>query len=346
MLNRRLRRIVRPLTRTIRWLSQRWDAVSVRRNATRLLRSSGDWDIGRIRRARSGTRIARIRSVTAGTHAVLKITDASDGARGLERERTTLSRLAAEPRLDILRALLPEVIDAGSDGRWSYLLQRDLQGEPSTMQFEHQRERILSEGSDFAQRLHASTAAARVVSPAEIEEWVERPIDTIRELVAPPGSREATSLDRLGDELREAIGGATMLLGWIHGDLWSDNILVSPRGGGITGIVDWDSASDAGLGTHDQLHLVLYARKVLAKSEVGVEICRALGPEPGWDAVELAAVFAATDTLPGQDEASRRRLGILLYWLRLVMMNRARQPATARSRRWLDDNVRAVLACL
>lgn len=347
MMDRRLRRIARPLTRLVRAGTDRWDAVRVRRQADRILRGRGDWEIGPIRRARSGTRIARMRSASDGRQAFLKIINAPDGASGLERERVALSGLAGESRLEELRPLLPEVLDAGSDGRWSYLVQRALPGEPATRCLTSQLHQVLSEASAIAARLHGVTAVPRVVATAELEEWIERPLAAVRGLVGQrPGSWEARSLDRLASELGVAVGGATVPLGWIHGDLWSDNILVNLDDGRITGIVDWDSASDAGLATHDQLHLVLYGRKVLAGTEIGTEICRALGPESNWDATELLALSAATAALPGADQASQRRLGVVLYWLRLVVMNVARQPRTTRGSRWLEDNVRAVLECL
>jgi len=347
MMDRRLRRIARPLTRSVRAGAGRWDAASVRRQADRLLRDRGEWEIGPIHRAKNGTRIARIRSTTDAREAVLKITDVPDGATGLTRERQALTRLAAESRLEGVRALLPEVLDSGSDGTWSYLVQRALPGEPATGRLPSERHRILSEASAFAADLHGATAVPRVVSAADVEEWIERPLAVLRGLVGGGrGSREARALDRLTSELEGSLAGSTVPLGWIHGDLWSDNILVGVGEGAITGIVDWDSASQAGLAVHDQLHLVLYARKVLADSEIGTEIGRALGSEPRWDATELPAVMAGTATLPGPDEASRVQLGVLLYWLRLVEMNLARQPRTTRNRRWLDDNVRAVLACL
>ncbi len=347
MMERRLRRIARPLTRSVRAGAQRWDAVGVRREAVRILRNRGVWEIGPIRRARSGTRIARIRSTPDGRQAILKITDLSSGAAGLERERRVLVELAAEPRLEELRPLFPWVLDAGSDGRWSYLIQRALPGGPATRAMAGHGARILTEASGIALRLHGLTAASRVVGPGDVEEWVVRPLATLRELVAQdPGSGEALAIDRLTTDISAALDGASVPVGWTHGDLWSDNVLVRPDDANITGIVDWDSASAIGLALHDQLHLVLFARKLLAGSEIGVQICRALSADPQWDAIEIAAVSAGTDALPGSDEAARRRLGVILYWLRLAVMNLARQPTMTLSRRWLDDNVRAVLACL
>jgi aminoglycoside phosphotransferase (APT) family kinase protein len=273
------------------------------------------------------------------------MTDAPDGARGLERERHALSKLAAEARLKDLYPLLPEVLGAGSDSGWTFLVQARLPGTPATLRAPKDGPRILSQASALAARLHTLTAVPRTVGQPEVAEWIERPIQVVRELL--DSHRDpfaARTLDRLARELGAAVGRATMPLGWIHGDFWSDNILVEVDG--ISGIVDWDSASDAGLALHDQLHLVLYWRKVQRGTPIGTEICRALGSEPRWDQHELSALLAGTGGLPGSDEVSRRRLGITLYWLRLVATNLSRQPGMTRSRRWLDDNVRAVLACL
>ena len=345
MMDRRLRRIVRPLRRSARAAADRWDAVAVRRRAERLLRGTDDWQIGTPRRARSGTRIVRIRSGSDGRAAILKITDAPDGARGLNRERTVLSGLAAEPRLEALRPLLPDVIAAGSDGGWSYLIQRSLPGVPATASAMRPPRSLLTEASSIAAQLHAATAAPRTIAESDVEEWIGRPLAAVGRLVDDRlGTSERAALDRLGAELEAGITGATIPLGWIHGDLWSDNILVDGPGGAITGFVDWDSASHAGLAAHDQLHLVLYTRKVLDGTEIGAQICRALGSNADWDAGEVAALATGTAHLPGTDD-ERHRLAIHLYWLRLVAMNLARQPRATRARRWVDDNIRAVLAC-
>jgi aminoglycoside phosphotransferase len=346
MINRRLRRFARPLTRSAHAVADRWDAVDVRRQAERLLKGTEEWEIGRFHRARSGTRIARIRSSRDGREAILKITDTTEGALGLDREHTMLAKLATEPRLGRLRPLLPDVLAAGSDGNWSYLVQRSLPGAPATAQSMRPPRSLLVEASTIAARMHDATATSRTIAGPEVEEWIGRPVAAVRSLTANGlGRSEIATLDRVAAELAAAVTGATLPVGWIHGDLWSANILVDGPLGSISGLVDWDSASDTALAAHDQLHLVLYTRKLLDGTEIGSQICRALGTDPEWDEGENAAIRAGTAHLPGADETSRRRLGIRLYWLRLVSMNLARQPRSTRARRWLDANVRAVLAC-
>jgi Ser/Thr protein kinase RdoA (MazF antagonist) len=347
MKDRRLRRIMRPLTRSARAAADRFDGVVVRRRAERLLEGIGDWEIGTLHRARSGTRIARLRSARSGRDAILKITDAPEGALGLDRERTVLSRLAAEPRLEALRPLVPDVLAAGSADGWSYVVQRSLPGVPAPAGAMRPPRSLLAEASALAARMHEATAMPRTIAEAEVDAWIGRPIAAVRDLAARRlGPSEIAALDHLAVELEMAVTGATVPLGWMHGDLWSQNILVDDDPAGtITGLVDWDSASDAGLAAHDQLHLVLYTRKVLDGTEIGVQICRALRMYADWDAAEESALATATAHLPGVGESTRRRLAIHLYWLRLVAMNLARQPRATRAGHWLDDNVRAVLAC-
>jgi aminoglycoside phosphotransferase len=342
----RMSRLPRKLRRALRAGAELLDAVRVRPEARRLLHGPAAWEIGGLRRARSGTRIARLHSAREGA-AVLKLADAADGRAGLVRERTVLAALARDARLVDLRPYLPTVLDAGQDGRWGYLVQSALPGEPATRRLGRDRQAILSGASAIAGRLHRATATPRIVGRAEIDDWIERPVAVIGRLVAArPGSKESRSLDRLGAELRASFQGQTVPLGWIHGDLWSDNILVARGSGTITGLVDWDSASDAAVAAHDQLHLVLYTRKVLAGTQIGTEIQHVLGSAPDWDATESLALQEALAALPAGDDASRVRLGVLLYWLRLVVTNLARQRHVTGSRRWLDDNVRMVLDCL
>jgi aminoglycoside phosphotransferase len=342
----RLRRMPRKLLRSARAGAELLDAVRVRPEAARLLHGPAAWEIGRFRRARSGTRIARLHSAREGA-AVLKIAEAADGRSGLVRERVVLEALAHDPRVRDLRPFIPAVLDGGQDGRWVYLVQRALPGEPATRRLGRERQAILTGASVIAGRLHRATATPRIVTHVELEDWIEHPVAVIRQLVATrPSSKESRSLDRLAADLQASLRGHTVPLGWIHGDLWSDNILVARGSGTITGLVDWDSASDGAIAAHDQLHLVLYARKVLGGTPIGTQIQHVLGSAPQWDTTESLALREALGALPGSDDASRARLGVLLYWLRLVVTNLARQRKITGGRRWLDDNVRLVLECL
>ncbi|HET8778134.1 MAG TPA: phosphotransferase [Candidatus Limnocylindria bacterium] len=325
---------------------RRWaDELLVRPTVRRVL-SGGGWEIRDLRRARSGTWIARVRS-DAGHEGVLKLADSPAGARGLVRERDTLARLVRDDRLAEIHKLLPAVLDAGRQGRWSYILLRAVPGVPATASLLANPESVVTPASRVATRLHAATARQAIAGRPQLDEWVLGPLQAARQLLGDRlSAREHGVLDAVAADQSALLEGAMVRLGWIHGDLWSDNVLIDQDGGMITGLLDWDSATDAGLAVHDQLHLVLYSRKVAKGTEMGSEIVEALGGEPRWDVAELEALRAGTDGLPGSDAIARLRVGIILYWLRFVVGNLDRQPRATRRRRWVADNVSAVLASL
>lgn len=340
-----LRDMVRPLAKSLRGRGRWADALLLRPTVRRVL-AGADGEIREVRRARSGTWIVRVR-LNAGHEAVLKLTNSGSGAHGLERERQTLGMLAQDERLEDLRELLPVVLDAGREGRWSYVLLQALPGVPATAMLPVDPESVVSRASAVATRLHAATASQASAGRREFDDWVLRPVDAVRRLL---GDRitplERDALDAVAAEHATLLDGARVRLGWIHGDLWSDNILVDPHDGSITGLVDWDSATDAGLAVHDQLHLVLYSRKLANGTEMGAEIVRALGDGPRGQVAEVEALRAGTDGLPGTDPAARLRLGAILYWLHFVVGNLDRQPRATHRRAWIAANVSAVLACL
>lgn len=347
MIDRRLSRAARPFRRLVRAGVHRADAKFIRRVAKDIVGPSGTWAVRSARRARSGTRIVLLED-SQGSQAFLKLTNSADGSAQLAREREMLTELATRIADADLRTFLPEPIDAGQRGRWAYLLQRAVPGEPGTplLASATSRRWLLREAASLAVRLHDATVTQARLTSAELDAWVDRPIQLIGRL-ATPSPAIAGRLQAMGTELRDALTGMTLKLGFIHGDFWSENLLADYGARRITGVVDWDSADPANLVAHDLLHLVLYTRKLVRKSEIGGEICRALDPDPQWEPEEqLAIQHVTSQTVPpvgtGRDEI---RLPVLLYWLRLVSMNHARQPRVTSHRRWVADNIDAVLTC-
>ena len=173
--------------------------------------------------------------------------------------------------------------------------------------------------------------------------WVERPLALIARL-ATPSATLAARLEALRAELRAWLTGATLRLGFIHGDYWSENLW-------LTVAIVASPASSIGTAptrrnmvAHDLLHFVLYSRKLLRGSEIGAEICRALGPNPRWQPEEQPAIDRVAAS--GDGGGGLLRVPLLLYWLRIVSENFARQPDATRRRRWVSDNIDAVLACV
>jgi hypothetical protein len=136
-----------------------------------------------------------------------------------------------------------------------------------------------------------------------------------------------------------------MSAGWIHGDLWPANVLVTGDRPEVSGIVDWDSAEDDELAIHDRLHLAVTTRRLVERQELGPVIAGLL-TGGGWTDDDRAVL----DVQPGgglRDGVSGllEPTALWLYWLRFVESNLARRPALARDRVWLAANVEQVLAC-
>ena len=342
MIDRRLSRAARPLRRLARAGVHRVDGILVRQVASEIVGSSGRWAIRATRRARSGTRIVLLDD-DDGHLAFLKLADSAGGSAQLAREREMLTLLARRVTGTDLRDLLPETIDAGQHEKWSYVMQRAIPGEPATPLLADPTSRrwLVQEAASLAVRLHDATVDEHHLTSADLDDWVDRPIALIARL-ATPSATLAARLEALRTELRAWLAGATLRLGFIHGDYWSENLMADRRDLRVTGIVDWDSADSANMVAHDLLHFVLYSRKLLRGSEIGAEICRALGPDPGWQPEEQPAI----DRVAATRDAGGFRVPLLLYWLRIVSENFARQPAATRRRTWVSDNIDAVLACV
>jgi Ser/Thr protein kinase RdoA (MazF antagonist) len=341
MIDRRLSRATRPFRRLARAGVHRADSILVRRVATAIVGSAGRWDVGATRRARSGTRIVVLED-DDGNAAFLKLADSPGGSAQLAREKAMLTALTSRVAGTDLGDLLPETIDAGQHENWFYVVQRAVPGEPATRLLADATTRrwLVEEAARLAVRLRDATADEHHVTRANLDEWVERPIELIASLTTPDAKLRA-----LRTELLDALTGASLRLGFIHGDYWSENLLVDPRQRRVTGIVDWDSADAANLIAHDLLHLLLYTRKLLRTTEIGTEICRALSTDARWDEGELAALRQVPRLIERGTSADNPRTEILLYWLRLVAMNHARQPKVTSRSRWIADNIDAVLSC-
>jgi aminoglycoside phosphotransferase (APT) family kinase protein len=126
----------------------------------------------------------------------------------------------------------------------------------------------------------------------------------------------------------------------VHGDFTPRNILVTPDGATLTGIVDWDLAAHEDLPLLDLLLLLLTVRMVVHRCELG-NIVRALLDGAEWTLHERALVEAAELALPG-DAVGMRAL-VLLCWLRHVAVSLRKSQYFAGHRLWMMANIEAVL---
>jgi aminoglycoside phosphotransferase (APT) family kinase protein len=124
--------------------------------------------------------------------------------------------------------------------------------------------------------------------------------------------------------LHERLEGLTLSVGWVHGDFSPGNVLVD--GGRVCGIVDWDQAIPDGLPVLDLLQFMLASRS----GELGAAIA------------SFRPTGAERDLLA--DHAVELDAAVLLCWLRHVGANLEKSGRYASNRRWLEANVKAVLA--
>ncbi len=344
MIDRRLRGAVRPLRRLMRAGTDLADSRSTAAIALQITGSIGAWTVASVRRARSGTRIVTLRDAR-GPAAILKLTDVGSAAAQLDREAELLGKLRRLVTDAGMLALIPEPIASGSHGEWTYILERALPGVSSTRSLRDPEARrwVIGEATSLALSLHALTSAHAPLAPERMSEWIDEPLALVRRLAAGSPANEPI-LERIRRELHAALGDDAVTVAFIHGDFWSENLLIDVHSRRITGLVDWDSAAPGALPAHDLLHFVLYTRKLLRRSEIGTEICRALGPDPAWQPEEQPAIDRVAAS--GSGGAGVLRVPVLLYWLRIVSENFARQPDATRRRKWVSDNIDAVLACV
>jgi Ser/Thr protein kinase RdoA (MazF antagonist) len=241
-------------------------------------------------------------------------------------------------RLAAFGPLVPESLAAGQvDGR-AFAIQTCLPGVPAgDLPAEHRRA-MLARLAGTIGGLHVGTTRRVEVDDDLIDRWVIRRVALVRRLVqgAPAGPDDLAALAELEGELRADLIGRTVECGWIHGDYWVGNVLVSSAGE-VCGIVDWDSAASRELPLNDVFHLVVSDLRVRRGSAWGIALADVMTGE-SLTADERALIENATTSagLPIRSSA-------LLYWLRTIESSHRRHPATVASRPWAQANVTPVV---
>jgi Phosphotransferase enzyme family len=270
-----------------------------------------------------------------GGGALVRIADGAPARAGLHRAAAALAALRASAG-PAGAALLPEVLGQGLAGGRAWLVERRLSGVPGR--------RFLADPRAREAMLFATVAAIRSLqAPIErsvdaplLEGWLDDRAARIAEIVDDGG------FQGLADRLRRALTGRVIATGWIHGDLWPGNVLVDRAGGVVTGIVDWDSAAADEPLFLDRLHLALTTRRLVQREPLGRVIATLL-TGGAWTADDRVALGGTPDEVfdgLAPDDA------VWLGWLQAIAANLERHPQLGRDRRWLEDNVRGVLACL
>jgi aminoglycoside phosphotransferase (APT) family kinase protein len=269
---------------------------------------------------------------------IAKLARRPGAAAGLRRQTEVLEHLLELPDAGMLRPLLPVPFVRGDLRGHTYLVERALPGRVmlALMSQPAARSRACSAALEAIHLLHRETARQVMVDEAHLSHWILQPLDALRTMVGLD-----QPLARLGQELCRAVCGRSLRVSWIHGDFWPGNVLVSPEGTRLTGIVDWDLASADELPMHDMLNMLLSVQSWTEGRELG-ELVRAH--------LENLAAGHAPDRVPVSDlvwawlgDDLSERTCLLLYWLRFVTTHLSNCPWRARDRRWMARNVGSVL---
>jgi aminoglycoside phosphotransferase len=343
-------RLLPPLGRLRRRWAQRHELVQAVRLVPHVVREvlgpgATRWAIADARWTDNRVAVVRLVPEPEAPPIILKLAATVHGSQSLAREKAVLDALREIPALDEWRVRVPAVMGHGGVEKRMWLAETALPGTPARALLgdAEQRRWLLPAALTAIGQLHARTAVVRPVEPADLEAWIDEPAARLARLIG--GVARVPVLETLRNDLRSALLGRPLPIGWIHGDFWPGNLLVDRGAGAVTGIVDWDQAGAEQLALHDILHLALYSRRLAGGGELG-EIVRHALRRPDdlerWVA-ELQPEGAAAETPSWLAEDHRGT--VLLYWLHHVG-SFAEAGGHADSRFWVHHNIEAVLAAL
>lgn len=276
--------------------------------------------------------------------ALLKLARSELARKMLQRRRTIIQAVQDVMPQNEWHALLPQILLEGEINGRFYLVERMLPGVDARHLVMDQtcRLRVWKTAVAGISLLHQCTAVVRAVDGALQQRWVGEPLAVVRALLAADGNKAMSqeALARLADELDEALVGRLLPLSWIHGDFSPENILVTPEGCQLTGIVDWELATPDDLPQLDLIQLFLATRRRIGRCELG-DVVRELLSDEHWTDDEQAIMDTAQAMLPG-DAIGLRPL-LLLAWLRHIAANLEKSVRYSQNRLWITKNVQGVL---
>ena len=238
--------------------------------------SAGGWRLGE---PLDGRGYASVFAVRHGrdSPALLKATDTDRGRAELQREVDTLAALHADARLDGWSDLVPRTLATGDVGDVHFVLESRLPGsDVRTLPAGAERDRMVNRALDAIVELQSRTADVRPVGDDEIGRWVRGPAAHVR--AALPRKMRSV-LDRVEDELVDALRHRQVARGWVHGDFNAANVLVDR--GRVSGIVDWDTADPDSPVVIDAAMLLLWQNDSRGP-ELGQQVLDGLAARADW----------------------------------------------------------------
>jgi aminoglycoside phosphotransferase (APT) family kinase protein len=297
----------------------------------------------------TGTRttVVTLAAVDQPPCAVITMPMTAEGARGFAWEGDALVALHADGRLRDWRRLIPRPLATGSVLDQPYRVDSFVSGRRLGDRLADPACRgvAMEAAAETIHTLHEATASTVPAGADLVERWIDARLADLTRSGAGRHPRFRSRASRLREELGDMVTRPSLTTSWIHGDYWPGNLLFSPDGSTVQGIVDWDAADPADLPMHDLMHLVLYTRRLISGRALG-EIVREQLLDPTLSPLERGILDRYAGWLP--DRRPSHRHAVLMYWLRHVALH-ARQHGRAtdwRYRLWERTNVHAVLEAL
>ncbi|CCF82882.1 hypothetical protein NITHO_1650001 [Nitrolancea hollandica Lb] len=268
---------------------------------------------------------------------ILKLPQSPTGVASLERNAATLTALFADSRLGDWHTLLPRPLARGDiDGQF-FLAEEALPGREARFLLHDPaaNRRVHDAAAAALCQLHRRTASTVTVDEELLDRWVGRPLAIIRHVSAPLRLADQSNrhLDEIEQLLRAELHGRTVQAGWIHGDFWVSNLLMTTDGSRLTGVVDWDRSAPNALATHDLLQLLIQTRRLMTRRTEISEVMRELLSGGAWTPEERRLVETAN--LPELSDRDDRRMMLLLYWLRYLANYLTQYPERASDPDWM-----------
>jgi len=297
-------------------------------------------------RRRRATDVAVVPLAPAGgaLSAFAKLAFTERARAGLRRERRALALVGERHSSGQVTTLLPRVLAAGETGGFGYLVTGALPGRDPTPRLFDPAGRARTQAAALAAvaPLHRETGTEARVTCELADAWLQPGLRLLARVLMRPAPRRR-SLRHLADRMRSGLAGRTLVVGWIHGDYWPGNVLVSDEDDGVvTGIVDWDLAGEREPVALDVLHTFLYTEALVTRRPVGEVVRDVLRGRRPWSDDERRAL---AEVAPPEGDDPLAAL-VLLCWLRHVGANLAQSARYARNPVWMRQNVHRVLATI
>ncbi len=258
-----------------------------------------------------------------GSRQLVKFGESATARARLARHVQAVATLRAMSQLGAWRRLLPVITHVAE----TTVVERAILGVDGRRL---PADRVLSAATSALPPFYAATEGD--VSDDLLARWVEARREP---LVKIAGDRGRAFTERL----ETTVAGRAARGGWVHGDLWAGNLLLSADGSSLTGIVDWEAAQPNDLPIADVAHLLVCLRMQASGRPLGTVVRRLAD---GTDELTAAERRLLDGCLPSQADPLDDALLAHLGWLHHVAM-RVGQTPKGPSVIWVRRTVRPVL---